>query len=152
MTFADARLATATCGGVIGICVLADDQLGVGSESDAIWNAIRGSEEHYWEPFLRSWTEPTFRFMTLKSRWESETRHLSSVIDIAMHPAYQEIIGMGSAVIPMILTELAAKPNHWFWALKAISGMDPVPVEERGRIAAMREAWLQWGRDNGYSI
>jgi hypothetical protein len=39
--------------------------------------------------------------------------------------------------------------GHWFWALKAIAGVDPVAPEDRGRVEAMREAWLRWGREQG---
>ncbi len=81
MNFADTRLATSACGGMLGICVLTDDQLGVVVESDVIRNAIRSSEEHYSVPFLRSWTDPRIRFAMLASRWECETRHLSSIIE-----------------------------------------------------------------------
>ncbi len=67
-----------------------------------------------------------------------------------MHPAYQRIIGLGPAVIPLILADLARQPDHWFWALRALTGEDPVPAEARGRVKAMADAWLQWGRENGY--
>lgn len=67
-----------------------------------------------------------------------------------MHPAYQRIIGLGPAVIPLILADLARQPDHWFWALKALTGEDPVSPGDRGKMAAMSEAWLRWGRANGY--
>ena len=66
------------------------------------------------------------------------------------HPAYQQIVGMGDKAIPLILRELEQAPDHWFWALKAITGVNPVPREERADIKAMAKHWLEWGREEGY--
>ena len=88
-------------------------------------------------------------FDELARKWRSDTQFMSSTTDIAMHPAYQRIIGMGSAVIPYLLRELERKPEQWFWALRAITGADPVAPEQRGKVKAMAEAWLRWGRENG---
>ena len=89
------------------------------------------------------------RFAHLAERWREETAALSSVSQIAMHPAYQEIIGLGSAAAPLILRELQRRPGHWFWALRAITGEDPVRLEQRGKIKEMAEAWIQWGVESG---
>ena len=88
------------------------------------------------------------RFCKLKEKWEKETLFLSSTSEICMHPAYQGIIGMGPAVLPFIMREMAEKPALWFWALKAITGEDPVPESERGKTAKMTEIWLYWWSDN----
>lgn len=89
------------------------------------------------------------RFRDLTGHWKEETAFLSSPDDIAMHPAYQQIIGLGSAALPLILCELEREPGHWFWALRAITGEDPVPASDRGRTSAMAAAWLAWGRGRG---
>jgi hypothetical protein len=57
---------------------------------------------------------------------------------------------MGPIVIPLILSEMVRKLGHWFWALKSITGEDPVSPEQRGRINEMTEAWLSWGREQRY--
>ncbi len=88
----------------------------------------------------------------LKAEWEADTAHLSSVTEIAMHPAYQQIIGMGPIAIPLILSEMKRKPDHWFWALKSITGEDPVLDENRGQILQMTKAWLHWGIEQGYIV
>ena len=67
-----------------------------------------------------------------------------------MHPAYQRIIGMGESAIPLLLEELDARPDHWAWALRAITGVDPVPDASRGKLRPTADAWVKWGRDNGY--
>lgn len=46
-------------------------------------------------------------------------------MEMAMHPAYQRIIGLGPEVAPLLLRELERQPDHWFWALKALTGADP---------------------------
>jgi len=89
------------------------------------------------------------RFEKLASNWKTETGHLSSIAQMAVHSDYQQIIGIGRPAVPLILRELEKKPDHWFWALHAITGIDPVPAEDRGRIAKMAAAWLSWGRSEG---
>jgi len=91
------------------------------------------------------------RFMACAEAWKRDTRHMSSITKITSHPAYQEIIEMGEVVIPLILRELAKKPDHWFLALREISGHDPVPKRSQGRLRDMTESWLAWGRKQGYT-
>ena len=61
------------------------------------------------------------RFDELKDDWKSKTRHLSNTAQISLVFSYQQIIGMGPAVVPLILAELEREPDHWFWALEAIT-------------------------------
>jgi len=90
------------------------------------------------------------QFNELATQWESETGMLSVLSQKVLHPAYQRIIGMGEKAIPLLLKELEREPNHWFWALKAITGANPVKPENRGRVKRMAQDWLEWGRDRGY--
>ena len=90
------------------------------------------------------------QFNQLASQWEAETGMLSVLSQKVLHPAYQQIIGMGEKAIPLLLKELEREPNHWFWALRSITGANPVKPENRGRIKCMAQDWLEWGRDRGY--
>jgi len=90
------------------------------------------------------------RFRRLESHWLKETGHLSSSTKIIGHPAFQEIIALGQAVVPLMLRDLEEKPRLWVWAFPDITGVDPVSVSDRGNIAKMSEAWVRWGRANGY--
>jgi hypothetical protein len=90
------------------------------------------------------------KFDRLARRWRRETAVLSSSMDIAMHPAYQAIIGMGETAVPLILESLARRLEHWFWALEAITQNNPVPRRFRGNIEEMMRAWLEWGRERGF--
>jgi hypothetical protein len=73
-------------------------------------------------------------FLKLTEQWQRETAMLSVVSKISMHPAYQRIIGMGQPVVPLIMRELEREPDHWFWALSAITGVNSVKPEQRGRL------------------
>jgi hypothetical protein len=99
---------------------------------------------------IESKPELEAEFNTLAEEWRAETRMLSLVTQKSMHPAYQRIIGMGRPVVPLILRDLEQKPDHWFWALRAITGDNPVKSEQRGRMKLMAQAWIQWGKENGY--
>lgn len=89
-------------------------------------------------------------FVALATKWRSETAHLSSVTQIAMHPAYQRIIGMGRDVIPFVLEDLRDNGGHWYWALQSLTGETPVPDDAAGNVREMKAAWLQWGSESGY--
>lgn len=87
-------------------------------------------------------------FERLKLEWKEATEMLSSITKIIKHPAYQEIIEMGEKVLPWILEELQREPSHWFSALSAIAKVDPVSADDNFEQAV--EAWLHWGRSQGY--
>ncbi len=89
-------------------------------------------------------------FARLADEWRRETRHLSSSHALAMHPAYQRIIGMGKRALPLILRDLERRLDHWFWALTVIARESPVAPSEAGQMQLMRQRWLDWGRKQGY--
>ena len=80
----------------------------------------------------------------------SDTRAESSSNRIAIHPAYQQIIGLGQPAVPLLLREVEKRSGRWFWALKSITREDPVPAKDRGRTQKMTESWLDWGKEKGY--
>ena len=90
------------------------------------------------------------RFRRLEARWTAETAFISSSTVLRNHPAFIEIIGMGNAVVPLMLRDLAERPRLWVWALPQITGANPVAESDSGNIAKMSEAWLRWGREHGY--
>ena len=90
------------------------------------------------------------KFDRLANQWKVERGPVSSISRMAIHRAYQQIIGMGNEAVCLILRELELRPDHWFWALVSITGADPVPHEDRGKIKKMAEAWVKWGREHGY--
>jgi|RifCSP16_1_1023843.scaffolds.fasta_scaffold15785_4 hypothetical protein len=122
----------------------------VGAESKTIHDEFQRCVVHFFAPYSTQWSNPLARFLTLKLRWEAETGFLSSITDIVMHPAYQQIIGMGPAAVPLILSEMKKLRGHWFWALKSITGEDPIMPEHRGNLKKMTDDWLRWGKEQGY--
>lgn len=81
-------------------------------------------------------------------RWRRETLHVSSLTKMVMHPSYLRIIGMGRSVLPRLFAELQVRPDHWLVALNAITGVDPVPPGSSFDEAV--NAWLDWGKSQGY--
>lgn len=88
---------------------------------------------------------PQVRFNHLAAQWIQETAALSSPIAMAMNPNYQQIIGMGPDVVPLILQRLSEKYEHWFWALEAITAENPIHPEHVGYVKLMAQDWLNWG-------
>ena len=88
-------------------------------------------------------------FNRLRDEWKAESAFTSSITEKAMASPYQQIIGMGSEVVPLILKELGDDLDHWFWALAAITRANPVPTGARGELDRMRTAWLAWGQEHG---
>jgi hypothetical protein len=84
------------------------------------------------------------QFDELAAIWRSETRGAPFLVTRVTHWAYQRIIGMGTEAVPLILRELEREPDHWFWALNAITGEDPAEGVEEFDEAVAR--WLAWGR------
>jgi len=89
------------------------------------------------------------RLRQLEATWMAAVGHHSSTTKLVTHPAYQEILRLGPAVIPLMLRDLEQRPRLWVWALPDLTGADPVPPSDRGNIAKMSEAWLRWAKANG---
>ena len=95
-----------------------------------------------------------WRFENLVAQWRKERGVTSSPVQMAMCPSYQRIMTMGEAAIPLILRELESEgddPDHWFWALRFLADADPIPPDARGNMKAMAAAWIDWGRQNGFT-
>ena len=102
------------------------------------------------DPPIDDW----LKFLSLVAQWQQERGALSSITEAALCPAYQAIIGMGATAVPFILAQLESEgdePDQWFWALRAISGANPVKDQDRGNYARMAASWLQWAKTDGYA-
>lgn len=89
-------------------------------------------------------------FRELAARWLTETAYVSSTSDLVGHPAFQEIVALGPPVIPLLLGELEKRTGPWHRALRRVTGADPVPPSDRGNIDRAADAWLRWGKEQGY--
>ncbi len=90
------------------------------------------------------------RFNELVSQIEQDCLLASSPSQIALHPAYQEMIGMGKIIMPLLIEKLDESPTFWFWALQAISGANPVPKSHRGNVPQMVIDWKLWFNEKKY--
>ncbi|HEX3148062.1 MAG TPA: hypothetical protein VHR66_08250 [Gemmataceae bacterium] len=91
-------------------------------------------------------------FRRLAEWWNEETKYLSNIGLAVQHPAYRAIVALGPPVIPILLNELATKPDWWFDALEELTGASPLTSEIGGKVRLMAAKWVQWGRDNGYGV
>lgn len=109
------------------------------------------SSKQVFHGYVATDTDERKRFEELKKQWKQDTLYTSSVREMVTHDAYMQIIGMGKRVLPLLLKQLEeTDPAHWFVALKAITGNDPVPEESKGNVIEMAQAWLTWGEDHDY--
>jgi hypothetical protein len=92
------------------------------------------------------------KFSILSQQWLDETGFISSTAEAVIHPAYQQIIGMGQDVVSLLLHDLNKPRARWFWALKSITGVDPVTEDQAGNTQEMINAWLSWGVTNGFCL
>lgn len=95
------------------------------------------------DPPVEQW----LKFQQLVKQWQTERGAMSSITEAVLCPAYQRIVGMGESALPFIVAQLRSEgdePDQWFWALKAITGADPVRPEDRGNYPRMSAAWLEW--------
>lgn len=92
------------------------------------------------------------QFYEHAERWKTETQHWSSLAKIIAHPSYLRIIGLANRsthreIVRLLLIELQNEPDHWFEALTAITGQNPVQQEQDFDEAV--SAWVTWGREEG---
>lgn len=91
-------------------------------------------------------------FRTEVIRWKDETGHLSSITKAMTHPSYLRIIGLAkestdNEIERLLLNELESEPDHWFAALIAITGENPVsPTADFDEAVS---EWLEWGHQRG---
>jgi len=90
------------------------------------------------------------RFRRLADEWKEQSRYRSNTAQMAMLMPYQRIIGLGLPVVPLILEELQREPDQWFWALESITEQNSVPPEAKGKVRLMAQAWLDWGKQQGF--
>ena len=96
--------------------------------------------------------ELTGRFQALADQWQEETGMFSLHYQAARHPAYQKILDLGPAIIPLILEYMTNHGGHWEQILITLSSENPMRPEEAGKVAKNRQRWLEWGRQKGYLV
>ena len=111
------------------------------------------------QPKTAEWAQLETDFDTLAKQWIKETGFHSNDNFIVNHPLCREIVAMGETVLPLIFGRLGKDGTavHWHYVLNAITGEDPTPTPRSiaaGFVAldirAIHQAWLQWGREQGF--
>ena len=90
------------------------------------------------------------KFSSLRDKWYEERGVTSSLTEMVLCPSYLSIIGMGERALPLILKQIEREdddPDHWFAALRAITGANPVPKNAYGDTVRMADAWLSWAKE-----
>jgi hypothetical protein len=93
-------------------------------------------------PYRLTDEEIRSRFERDRDVWLAKSATMSSIVDMAMLPEYQRIIGLGAAVVPLIIEELRTEADHWFWALVSVVGEDHGTGAET--ISEAAERWVTW--------
>jgi hypothetical protein len=88
-------------------------------------------------------------FDKLKDRWLDETRFFSSNFQSMQHPTYFKILSLGESIVPFMLNDLIENKTHWFKALSALTGVNPIQPQNAGNINEMIRDWARWGKQNG---
>jgi hypothetical protein len=86
----------------------------------------------------------------LAEQWLEERSRGTDVAEMIETPSYQRIVGLRHRAIRPLLLMLRNCPDHWFPALSAITGENPVPSESEGSVKEMTHAWIKWGKERGY--
>ena len=92
------------------------------------------------------------RFRQFATTWKNETGMYSVDTRKVAHPAYLKIVGMGSEVIPLIFQDLEEHGGHWYQALEALLGFNPMDGIGGLSIRELKTMWLDWGRQHGYLL
>jgi hypothetical protein len=90
------------------------------------------------------------KFREQADKWDRETQHLSSPMQMMTHPSYQAILGMAQGheeeLIRFMLRDLRAHRRPWFWALSYFTKENPIKPSDAGKLDKMIRAWVDWGK------
>lgn len=100
------------------------------------------------DPTRRTDAQVRARFDELRDQWIVATAGAASAVERFRHPAYQQIIGLGQPAVALLVDELRSRPDHWFWALSCITGLDA--AEGSTTIGDAAERWIAWATEVGY--
>lgn len=90
------------------------------------------------------------KFYELVKQWRRETIATASPTKKIMNPNYLKILRLRCDVVPLIIRELAQRPDDWFFLLEILTEHDPVKPEDKSDLKRVTQAWLDWGQRRGY--
>lgn len=89
-------------------------------------------------------------FAELVEQWNVSCGPTSSLMQMITNQNYLRIIGLGRPAVPLLLRELVERPDHWDWALRAITGVTVTDQVDEGNLARTAAKWILWGKEHGY--
>ena len=73
---------------------------------------------------------------------------------IKRHDWYPALKDSGRSILPFVFRRLESDIEGGNWIcvilLADITGANPIPREDYGRLIKIREHWINWGHENGY--
>jgi len=91
------------------------------------------------------------QFRALVTAWQAAAPPWLDPAARIAHPTFRAIVALGKPAIPLLLKQLEIDRDFWFYALREITGENPVRWWKRGNVDAMSRAWIAWGRKRGAS-
>ena len=98
-------------------------------------------------------------FNNYKDKWRTETVPLSSLTAITTNENYLKIIELGNSneyakkyILGFIIDDLEKNKGFWFAALRKLTGVNPVPETNTGKITDIANYWLEWAKENTYWV
>lgn len=82
--------------------------------------------------------------------WKQETKGYSSISKKINNKHYLKICESSPFVtVPLLLREMQTEPDHWFVALKHLTGTDPTQnCSKDCSFEEETQAWIEWGKEN----
>ena len=87
----------------------------------------------------------------LVEEWEEDVAVHSSTTIILAHPNHAKLVAMGMEAVPHIIT-LMRERSHLVlsFVLHEITGEQPIPPEDAGRVRRINEHWLKLAEEKGW--
>ena len=89
-------------------------------------------------------------FHNLAIAWEREIAHVSSLSKMKRVPAFKELVGLGPSIIPLAFDRMKRSSVAWFLVLEELTRASPIEPRNAA-LYEIKKAWLDWGRQRGYT-
>lgn len=113
-----------------------------------LWSPTGSDRELYKQTYSDDMVRENTHIANLCAQWKQETVGYSSISKKVNNEYYREICN--SAPLPtveLLLRDMQTEPNHWFVALKHLTGDDPTVKGSSFEEATL--AWIEYGKVNG---
>ena len=87
----------------------------------------------------------------LVAEWHDDTAVHSSSTIILAHPNVGRLIDLGMDAVPHLIGIMRERPTaNLPYILHKITGEQPIPPEDAGRVAKMNEHWIKLAEEKGW--